>query len=389
MYIFIRIVLSIVKVLSKIMYKVLVFGMTENPGGVESVIINYYKRLQNKKIHFDFLCNTKSKIAYEDLLINMHSKVYKITARSKNFFNYYKELYSFFKEHAHEYDCIWVNVNNLVNIDYLIMAKKFGIKKRIIHSHNSRLMEKGIKANVKKIIHVVNKKRLSNYATDYWACSLDAAKWFYTDSLLKSTKIIRNAIDSRKMLFNMHKREKIRQKYHLENSLVIGNVGRLQLQKNQKFCLKVIRSLQVVNPNVKMVFVGEGPDHAKLVELVNKYRLNSKVLFVGVQEDIEGWLSAFDTFLFPSLFEGLPLALLEAQANGVPVVASSDAIPQDVKINRNFKFLSLNQNISYWLEYILKTKREYNQKKIYENFCKSGYEINKAASELENIFINE
>ena len=82
----------------------------------------------------------------------------------------------------------------------------------------------------------------------------------------------------------MHKREKIRQKYHLEDSLVIGNVGRLQLQKNQKFCLKVIRSLQVVNPNVKMVFVGEGPDHAKLVELVNKYRLNSKVLFVGVQD---------------------------------------------------------------------------------------------------------
>ena len=371
------------------MFNVLVFRMTENPGGVESVIINYYKRLQNKKIHFDFLCNTKNKIAYEDLLISMQSKIYKITARSTNIFDYYKELHSFFKEHAHEYDCIWINVNNLVNIDYLIMAKKFGIKKRIIHSHNSHLMEKGIRANIKKIIHFINKKRLFKYATDYWACSSDAAKWLYIDSILKNVRIIKNAIDSRKLVFNLHKREKIKQKYHLENSLVIGNVGRLQLQKNQEFCLRVIKNLQVMKPDVKMVFVGEGPDHAKLVELVNKYGLNSKVLFVGVQKDIEGWLSAFDVFLFPSLFEGLPLALLEAQANGVPVVASSDAIPQDVKINKNFKFLSLKQNISCWIKYILKVKRENDEENIYKNFLKSGYEINKAASELENIFINE
>lgn len=370
------------------MYNVLVFGMTENPGGIETVIMDYYQKLQDKKIHFDFLCNTKKKVAYEKNIKKMNSKVYKITARSENFYKYRRELLSFFKEHASEYDCIWVNVNSLVNIDYLIMAKKFGIKKRIIHSHNSRMMEKGMKATIKKEVHLLNKIRIKNYATNFWACSTAAAVWFYPTKLLKKVQIIKNAIDTSKFTFNIQKQRKIRKEYNLENSLVIGNVGRLQLQKNQKFCIKILKKLVKINPNVNMIFVGDGPDRSKLANLVNEYKLNSNVRFVGIQNDIDRWLSSFDVFLFPSLFEGLPLALLEAQANGLPIIASKDAIPSDVKINENVDFIYLNEDISRWIKCILKAKRESNTDIIYKNFCKAGYELDTAAKDLEKKFIN-
>lgn len=370
------------------MYNVLVFGMTENPGGIETVIMDYYRELQDKKIHFDFLCNTKKEIAYEKDIKKTNSKIYKITARSENFYKYHRELLSFFKKYASKYDCIWVNVNNLVNIDYLIMAKKFGIKKRIIHSHNVQMMEKGIKATIKKKVHFFNKRRIENYATNFWACSTAAAEWFYPTPILKNVQIIKNAIYTKKYAFNVQKKEKIRQKYNLENSLIIGNVGRLQLQKNQKFCIKIIKELIKTKPKVNMVFVGDGPDKTKLNNLVNKYRLSSNVRFVGIQKDIDSWLSSFDVFLFPSLFEGLPLALLEAQANGLPVIASKDAIASDVKINQNMDFVYLNDDISCWIKCILKARRERNTDIIYKNFCKAGYEINTASKELENKFIN-
>ena len=119
------------------MYKVLVFGMTSNMGGIESFIMSYYKRFDHSKIHFDFLCNTHDKVAYEDELHKLHSKIFKVTMRSKHPLRYKSELNSFFKRYATDYDCIWVNVNSLANIDYLKLAKKYGIKRRIIHSHNS------------------------------------------------------------------------------------------------------------------------------------------------------------------------------------------------------------------------------------------------------------
>ncbi len=116
--------------------RILVFGMTPNYGGVESFMLNYYSHMDRSEVVFDFLCNSHDEIAYEDLFKNMGSEFYKITSRGEDYFKYRKELLSFFKDNANKYDSIWVNICSLVNIDYLKLARKYGIKKRIIHSHN-------------------------------------------------------------------------------------------------------------------------------------------------------------------------------------------------------------------------------------------------------------
>lgn len=372
------------------MYKVLVFGMTENPGGVESFLMNNYRNINSHKIHFDFLCNTINKIAFEDEILKNNSRIFNIYPRRKDPFRFRKELNDFFRKHANEYNCIWINLNTLVNIDYLKVAKKYGIKRIIVHSHNSRNMDTGFKGYITQKLHNLHKRQLQKYATDYWACSSFAAKWFYTNDLLKKVKIIKNAIDVNNFSFNEKKRQSLRQKLHLENNLVIGNVGRLHFQKNQMFILDVLSYLVKLNPKVKLVLVGQGPDKEKLENRVNELNLQKYVIFAGVQDDIQEWLSTFDLFIFPSLFEGLGIAGLEAEANGLPIYASDKVIPQELKINSNFKFLDLGKGPQFWAHQIEKSNFEReNQETIEKNFQNSGYSIESSVQKLEKYFLKE
>ena len=147
------------------MMRILVFGMTENPGGVESFLVNYYRHIDRNKKQWDFLCNSHNPVAYEDELISLGGRCFHITARSDNRQKYQQELEAVFKEHANEWDAIWVNVCSLANIDYLKIAEKYGIRKRIIHSHNSQNMDNWLRG----LLHKWNKRQIGKIATDFWA----------------------------------------------------------------------------------------------------------------------------------------------------------------------------------------------------------------------------
>lgn len=371
------------------MYKVLVFGMTENYGGVERVIINYYHQFDKDKIHFDFICNTPNKMAFEDQLEKKGSKIYHVIERKKNPFKYNQQMERIFSDFGKDYDCFWCNLNNLVNIVSLKLAKKYGIPKIIVHSHNSKIMEEGFKGKIKLFIHKYNKRNLYKYSTDYWACSLVAAKWLFQTKYLDKVYIVKNAIDLNRCDFNIHKRDEIRKLYGLTNSYVIGNVGRLHFQKNQEFMLDVLKEVLSVIPNAKLILVGDGPDKGKLLKKINSLGLENNVLFTGVQKDISSWYSAFDLFLFPSRFEGLSVALLEAQSNGLPIISSSNVSPNEIGINPNIKFLSLSLGAKKWAKEIEleKNKKRISSRKIKENFIKHGYDIKSAGIELEKKFL--
>ncbi len=369
------------------MIRVLVFGITENPGGVESFLIGYYRRIDRSKIQFDFLCNTYETVAYEEELKALGGRIFKISPRSSNPLKFKKELNAVFKEHAGEWNAVWVNVCSLANIDYLKTAKKYGIKRRIIHSHNSENMDSALRGR----LHEMNKKKIDLYATDFWACSKEAAKWFYKEELLDKAVIIKNAIDVERVRFDEEKREKIRKELGADNRFVIGNIGRLHFQKNQMFALDVFKEYLNVNPNAMMVFVGEGEDRKKLEERCTELEIADKVRLVGIKSDIGAWLSAFDVFFFPSVFEGLSIALLEAQANGVPVLASKNVIPKEVRLNENFVFADLkNDKAGEWAALLetarIKLKRvEFET--VYENFKENGYEITAEAKKLEEMLL--
>lgn len=367
------------------MKKILIFGITEIKGGIESFIMNYYRNIDKTLFHFDFICNTYNKIAYEEEIINSGSKIFKFTARSKNYFKYKKELNEFFKIHAKEYDCIWVNVCSLANIDYLKLAKKYGIKKRIIHSHNSKNMD----SFARGILHRINRLFIEKYATDFFSCTSEAALWFYKKQLFNKIKVIKNAIDLYKYSFSNENREKIRKSFNLENNFIVGNVGRLHFQKNQSFIIEIFKELLNKCSNTKLVLIGEGEDEKKLKQKAELLGIKNNCLFLGKQNNVEKWISAFDVFLFPSLFEGLPISLLEAQANGLPVLASSD-IPKEVKINDNFIFYSLKENSVKWAEklvYIKENLKRVSYEDIVKSFDLHGYDIKTETKNIEKILI--
>lgn len=370
------------------MYRVLVFGMTPNPGGVESFLMSYYKKIDKQKIHFDFLCNTHEKIAYEQEIKSLGSKIFKVSMRSKHPIKYRNELKKFFKNNAQDYDCIWINVNSLANIDYLKLAKKYGIRRRIIHSHNSQNMD----SKLRGVLHEINKGKIGKYATDFWACSNSAAEWFYGNDLISKVKIITNAISLNRVKYDEVKRKHVREKYNLEKSYVIGNIGRLHFQKNQLFALDIMNELIKLIPNAKLVLVGDGPDKEELSKKIKKLNLTSYVLLVGRQKDISGWLSAFDLFLFPSKFEGLPIAGLEAQGNGLPILASDCIFEKNAILNSNLQELSLNKDSSQkWAQTIVSMKQRIprlSQETISYNFEHSDFEINNEVKKLEYLLLN-
>lgn len=368
------------------MYKVLVFGITENPGGVESFLLNYYRKIDRTKIQFDFLCNTHNKVAYEDELMALGGRVIHIAMRSKEPLKYYLELNKFMKQYASDYQAVWINVCSLANIDYLKIARKYGIKKRIIHSHNSQNMDNYLR----KILHIINRQRIQNYATDFWACSVDAAKWFYKEDIFLKTIIIKNAIELDRVKFSAEKRKFIRNKYNIDNNFVIGNVGRLHFQKNQMFALEVLNCLLPKIQNCILMFVGQGEDEQKLRQRAKELKIQDKVIFAGVQSDIGGYLSAFDFFLFPSVFEGLSLSGLEAQMNGVPVISSYGVIPKELKLADNFYFKKLEDGPESWAEEIKKHSLELyrtDTKEMEDRFTKAGFNIDTEAKKLEQLLM--
>lgn len=365
------------------MDRILIFGMTQTPGGVESFLLNYYRNIDRTKLQFDFLCNFHEEAAYEEELLKLGGHVYHITPRRENCRKYEKELDEFFRETKGVYRTIWVNVCSLANIDYLKYGKKYGIPRRIIHSHNSGNMDNFLRG----LLHRRNRGKIAAYATDFWACSERAADWFYKESLHRKVRLIHNAIPVEKYAFSPQKREEIRKKLKWSHNYVIGNIGRLHFQKNQEFVLDIFSVLIRMAPVFRLVLVGGGEDEEKLRKKASDYGLEDYIFWAGIQKDIGGWLSAFDLFLFPSLFEGQSVVALEAQANGLMTLASEGVISEEVWMNENFDFMSLSCGAKEWADRIMELRKGPQDRIPYEkvkrNFRRCGYDIAVEAGKME------
>lgn len=366
--------------------KVLVYGMTSNPGGIESFIINNFKRFT--VVRLDFINTQSLPLAYEDEIKDMGGKIQNLILPNwkKSPIKYQKVVNHFFKNASKEYDCIWFNVIDLVNISLIKAAKDNGFKRIIVHSHNSKSMDNTLKGKINLIRHYWHKKQIQKYTTDFWSCSANATKWLYPKSLWPRVVLINNAIDYRKFKFNEQKRNLIRNNYRLNDNFVIGNIGRLQYQKNQAFLIDIFSCLLNYNPNSKLILIGQGPDFFKLKEKVKKLDLSKKIIFAGTQSDIPGWLSSFDIFILPSHFEGLSVVSMEAQANGIPILASTGILPKTSVLNDNVYFEKLSSSPDEWAKRILEIKQKgirIGEKNIAYSFVKKNFYINEEAQKLE------
>ncbi len=317
-------------------------------GGVESVIMNYYRHLDHSKLQFDFICDEDStRIPYDEIK-KLGGRVF-LVPKYQKLPKYLKALEKIFKEN--QYRIVHSNINTL-SVFPLYAAKKAGVPIRISHSHSTSNPKEWKRNLIKNILRPFSKR----YATDYFACSELAGRYLFGNKTFDrgEVKIIHNAIDIDKFRFDEVARKKLRKEFGIKDStIVIGHVGRFVQQKNHTFLVDVFEEYHEKNPDSKLLLVGSGPLEDKIKKKVEKLGLKNSVLFLGQRDDINKLYSAMDIFCLPSLYEGLPVVGVEAQATGLPCMFS-DRISSDVKRTELIKFIKLTEKSKKWSNEIAK-----------------------------------
>lgn len=370
------------------MYKILfVFPGLFSFGGTENVMINIFDNIDRTEFQIDFLLFDlgKDQIGMMDKLKEEGSKIYQIIGRGDNWIEHKKQLSDFFKKY--NYDIVHTHMNAL-GAEVLREAKKNHIDVRIAHSHNTwhQLKVNSLKSALHFIYLEFEKLSLRKFATHYISCSEFAGEWLFGRKICKTDNylIFRNAINVENYEFNLEKRKFLRKQFRFDDDkYVIGHIGRFDEQKNHEFLLEVFKEFYMLHNNARLCLVGIGENQEKCKEYVKNNQLTGKVFFLNNRSDVADLLQVFDLFLFPSKFEGLPLALVEAQAAGLKCLAS-DAISPSVDICGNLEFLDISSGIENWIEYmniayVNRDERISQVQKIREN----GYDM------LENIKVLE
>ncbi|MBC2726057.1 glycosyltransferase family 1 protein [Desulfosporosinus sp.] len=344
-------------------------------GGDQSFLMNYYRNIDRSKVQFAFAIQREVDYDHDAEIIKMGGRIHKMHSMNESLVSYAKDLKSILKQHP-EYKIVHAHMNHR-NVIALAICKFVGVPIRISHSHNL-----GSKLSLLTRARVeLLKYKLQNVATDFLACSKGAAEYLYGRTM--NYCIINNAIDSKKFLFSPETRERMRYDLGNGSEFLIGHIGNFSAQKNHKFLIDIFSKL---NNNSKLILVGNGP----LMEEVKKYAMMIKVLdrvvFLGVRNDISDLMQAFDAFVFPSLFEGLGIVAIEAQAAGLPTYCS-DGVPKDVDITNLAVHIPLSASAEEWAAII--EMAEYAQRRdMYRDICMAGYDIHENAKILEDFYID-
>lgn len=352
-----------------------------NRGGAETLIMNLYRNIDRRRVQFDFL--TCKEGEFDDEIRRLGGKIHRIPYVSEvGHFKYVNGLNHFFEENS-QYQIIHSHMDKMSGIT-LRAAKQAGIPIRISHSHNTE-SEGGIAVRVYKWLAG---KAIHSSATNFFACSEDAAKWLFANNYGSST-ILKNGIDVEKFLFSLDVRKQVREELKIdENACVFGHVGRFAYQKNHSFLLDVFKELSKELNNPKLILVGDGQLRTEMENKVKTLKLDKNVIFTGVRKDIHRMLQAFDYFVFPSLHEGLPVSLIEAQGAGLPCLIS-DHISQEVDMGLGLvHFLPLKDKHS-WVRKV-KELNENKKSRLIEvdKIAESGYEIKSTADYIEDYYLD-
>ncbi len=363
------------------MKKILVVGLTDNLGGIESFFMTYYRRLDKGKFHFDF-ATIFQRIAFQEELEKDGCKIYPLPNFKRHPYLYRKKLQKMIKENS--YDVVHVNMLSAANIIPLKVANSLGVQKIIAHSHNSNI-PKGI---VRKILHLSNQKKIGKYANTLVACSKKAGDWLFGKNT--TFALLYNAVEVDKFKYKEKYRKQIRKKLNIGDSYLIGHIGRFCEQKNQDFIIDILKKCNDENRNIKLLLIGDGKEKGKIKQKIKSLHLEEYVLFLDNTLDVYQYYSAFDLFIMPSKFEGLVIVGVESQANGLPTLFSN-TISKEIQINDNVEFLSI-KDATIWKDRILalaKDDRKRNRKLDRENFKKAGYDIDTQTKYLERIYEEE
>ena len=322
-----------------------IMGKMEN-GGVEAVVMNYYRHIDRNKIQFDFIVDNDSSCPQEQEILSLGGRVIRI-APYQSIISNMRDLKKLFKEN--DYRIVHAELTTM-SVFSLAVAKACGVSVRIYHGHNT-----ACKGETKKnILKYMLRPFSRTFATHYFACSDYAGKWLYGKSIDKSKRymIIPNAIDTEKYKFDPEVREAVRKELDIEDKFVIGHIGRFVYQKNHDFLIDIFNEVYKRNSNAVLLLIGEGALLDDIKAKVHKLGLDDVVHFLGVRQDAYRFYQAFDVFLLPSRYEGLPVVGVEAQIAGLPCVFSN-SMTEETNFTNNLLFLNINDNEEMWAKRVL------------------------------------
>lgn len=346
-------------------------------GGVESVVMNYYRHIDRSKVQFDFICDSDStNIPYEEIE-SLGGKVILIPPYQKPF-KYHKELKRVLKEG--QYKIVHSHIN-VLSFFSLWAAKSAKVPVRIAHSH-ATTNKKEVKKNLmKQILRPLSKV----YANTYMCCSELAGRWLFGDKTYDEGKVylLNNAIELDKFAYNEKVRKAKRKELNIkDDTLVIGHIGRFVNAKNHTFLVDIFNEVHKERPNSMLLLAGQGPLFDEIKEKVNSLGLNDYVKFLGQRSDANELYQAFDVFCLPSLYEGLPVVGVEAQTAGLLCVLSDD-MTKETKVLESTTFMSLSQSAKEWADTIIKKSDSYKRIDTREEISNNGFNIEKEANKLE------
>ena len=352
-------------------------------GGISKFIIDNYSRInKNKNLKFHFVID-RTETNEQKVFMDKHNMEYTlITPFRKNPFAFFYQWLVFFAKYGRTFDAVHFHWDSLKKFYLIWLAKLSGIKKIIIHSHNSEI-PMGIASHV---MFSIGKKVVKKCATDRIACAESAARWFfYPDD---HVEIIRNGIETNRFKYSQTIREKYRSNLKISlDCCVYIHVGHFGEQKNQTFLIDVFKKIHDKNTNTKLVLVGEGEQIQKIKNKVLNLGLNHDVLFLGKRKDVSNLLSLADIMIFPSKHEGLPFALIEAQASGLPVICSS-SIDVGICMLNSTRQIALTKGASYWAGQILSISNNIERQEMAQTVRKLGYDINDTCLNVLGLYFN-
>lgn len=343
-------------------------------GGLENLLMNYYRCIDRSKLQFDFLTHVDIHQDFEEEIAALGGRLYRLSRLNPLSPGYLKELTGFFQAHP-EYKIVHSHLNCMSAVP-LRAAKRCGVPVRIAHAHTS-----SVNRNLKMFLKLLYRPRIPRYATNLFACGEKAGDWMFGG---KPYTIMRNAIDAAAFRYDPAVSQRVRQALGIGSSFVVGHVGQFRTEKNHLFLIDVFAELLHRCPDSRLMLVGKGPMMEPARQKADALGISDKVLFLGARADIPELMQAMDVFVLPSLYEGLPVTMVEAQAAGLPCIKSS-VVTDECVVTRFVKSLPIEEP-KPWAEAIL-TEQNTPRTDSLAEIRASGYDTNEASQGLTKFYL--
>lgn len=350
---------------------------TMGGGGVESVVMNYYRNINKEKFQFDFIIDKDSSIVPELEIKKMGGNIYRINSY-RNLNKFFSDLKKIFVQN--HYLVVHSHINTL-SVFPLFIAKKCGIPIRIAHSHSTAAPGETKKNVMKKFLRLFG----TRYATHFMSPTKYAGEWLFGKQIAENQLfVLNNAINLNKFDFSESTRKMMRIELgYTDEDFVVGNIGRLAWQKNQEYLIKIFSHILLINNNARLLIIGDGPLKQHLVNAAEEYGVLKKVNFLSNRENIEDYYQAMDVFAFPSNYEGLGIVAVEAQISGLPIIVSK-MVPSEAKISDNYISIPIeDDSVGLWTKSINRyANKDIRKAEIRDEFL-SLYDIKIQVEKLE------